>query len=59
MSDAARVQISVELDRGDGPISGIVHAGDDDSTEFAGWLELISLLERLRAEPPTTGKESS
>jgi hypothetical protein len=53
-ADTPRVQISLELERGDHPISGTLHTGREGTREFTGWLELISLLEQLRAEPLAT-----
>lgn len=50
--------ISLELDAGDGAISGRLRGGDCP-VKFTGWLALAAVLERLRRgenAPPTFGQ---
>jgi hypothetical protein len=48
-----RVRMIIKLDVASEPISGVLEAGCGAVVEFAGWLELMSALERARAR--TTG----
>jgi hypothetical protein len=42
--------VSVEVDPGQPPARGRVHiAGERDAIAFTGWVELVQVLERLRA----------
>jgi hypothetical protein len=44
-----RVRIRVLLDRGSEPLSGSVHVGAGGSREFVGVLELLALIDDIRA----------
>jgi hypothetical protein len=44
-----RVRIRVLLDRGSEPLSGSVRVGAADSREFVGVLELLALIDDIRA----------
>jgi hypothetical protein len=43
--DPARVWIEVDVEAAS--IAGALHRGDEPARQFAGWLELVSLLEGL------------
>ena len=38
----------IELDPASEPIAGVVHDGSESGRPFAGWLELVALLEAAR-----------
>ena len=44
-----RVRIGVLLDRASEPLSGSVHVGAGGSREFVGVLELLALIDDIRA----------
>jgi len=47
MGAAGRSRVSLELDQGDGAISGRLDDGER-TVEFKGWLTLAAALERMR-----------
>ena len=47
-SDAPPDRVWVEIDAAAEPIAGVVHRGSDAARPFAGWLELVALLESER-----------
>ena len=47
-TDAAADRVWVEVDAAAEPIAGLVHRGADPARPFAGWLELVALLESER-----------
>jgi hypothetical protein len=49
------VRISLELEPGD-PVSGSVRDAAGNAQRFSGWLEMHSLIERLRNATANTGE---
>jgi hypothetical protein len=47
------MRLTIEIDPGSQPIAGWLQPDGGRKQEFVGMLELISLLEELRTQPPT------
>ena len=60
MSDAGSAHVTVEVVLEEGCIAGTVHEPDGREAPFAGWMGLISALERCRAgrHDPTEGERT-
>jgi hypothetical protein len=54
------VPVQLELDPLSDPISGRMHAGNGETTAFAGWMQLLAALEKARkaGEPDDGGEEA-
>jgi len=50
--ETERTQVTLELEPEAEPIRGRLRDAQGESRPFTGWLELLSLLDRLRGEPP-------
>ena len=50
----ARMRLTIEIDARSQPIAGWLQPNGGPREEFVGLLELISLLEELRKQPPQT-----
>jgi hypothetical protein len=53
-----RVTLTLELERGAAPIQGSLAFGAQPTRGFAGWLELIGVVEELLAAPPEEGRQA-
>jgi hypothetical protein len=49
-------RVWIEVDPASEPIAGVIHDGSGDGRAFAGWLELVALLEATRGAAP--GRDS-
>jgi hypothetical protein len=47
-TDSLPDRVWVEVDASAEPIAGLIHRGADPARPFAGWLELVALLESER-----------
>jgi hypothetical protein len=54
------VPVQLELDPSSDPISGRMHAGNGETTAFAGWMQLLAALEKARkpGDPDDEGDEA-
>jgi hypothetical protein len=59
-SDPAPDRVWIEIDPAREPIAGVVHHGTEPARPFAGWLELVALLEAERGatKPPNAAADS-
>jgi hypothetical protein len=47
-ASAHPLRLTLELERGDGPIRGVLHESGAPTRQFAGWLDLAAELEARR-----------
>ena len=47
-SDSAPDRVWIEIDPASEPIAGVLHHSSEPDRPFAGWLELVALLEAAR-----------
>ena len=52
----SRLRIVLDLESGVEPISGTIASGTDPAEPFAGLMQLVAALDRLRDETPATGR---
>jgi hypothetical protein len=45
-------RVWIEVDPASEPIAGVIHDGSGPGRPFAGWLELVALLEAARGPAP-------
>jgi hypothetical protein len=56
-TEPASASIVITLDLGPEPIHGVIEDGRGATTEFTGWLELMSVIANLRV-PTTDDREA-
>jgi hypothetical protein len=54
-TDAPPDRVWVEVDAASEPIAGLIHRGRSPARPFAGWLELVALLESERGREVDPG----
>jgi hypothetical protein len=55
MSGADKLRITLEIDRGTEPITGVASASDGQARPFCGWTALATAIEQAIEELPATG----
>jgi hypothetical protein len=50
------MRLTVELEMGSEPIAGSVRESGGEAHRFAGYMDLMALLERLREDPEPDGQ---